>query len=149
MLLAAQLRPHKICGLIGIAPAPDFTEELIIPHLSSAQQEELSLQGLIDFAAGECEESYPISAQLLSDAKDHLVLTKPLNINLPVRLIHGQLDQDVPYKYSLRLSELLQSSDVTISLIKSGHHNLSSPDALSHIHHIISELMSLCSSSIK
>src|SRR6266404_9674900 len=47
MLLAALARPERIAALIGIAGAPDFTEELLWPRLTPAQREAIMGEGSV------------------------------------------------------------------------------------------------------
>lgn len=137
MLLAALARPEKIAGLIGIAAAPDFTEELIWHGLTPEQQDQIASQGQIALP----NLTPPISYQLITEARSHLLLHKPININCPVYLLHGMQDQDVPYTLSIELAKLLTSSDVTLKLVKSGDHRLSRPEDIKLLTSTLDELL--------
>ncbi|MGK4495548.1 hypothetical protein ACSLVN_27455, partial [Klebsiella pneumoniae] len=89
MLLAALARPKNIVGLVGLACAPDFTEELIFNCFSDAQKETLIKDRLILYSNEFCEDEYPISYELIHEARQHLLLNSPINLTMPVRLIHG------------------------------------------------------------
>ena len=132
MLLLALARPERVCGLIGVAAAPDFTEDLLLPQATPEQRRALADQGywMQPSAYGE---PYPVTRRLLEEARAHLVLRGPIPISCPVHLLHGQRDPDVPWQTALRLAERLESDEVTVELIKAGDHRLSSPRDLAWI----------------
>jgi pimeloyl-ACP methyl ester carboxylesterase len=141
MLLVALARPERVRVLVGIAAAPDFTEDLLLPQATAAQRRDLDRQGfwLQSSAYGE---PYPVTARLIEDGRRHLVLRAPIPITCPVHLLHGQRDPDVPWQTALRLAERLQSDDVTIELIKAGDHRLSTEADLARITAAIARLAS-------
>lgn len=130
MLLAALARPGRVAGLMGLAAAPDFTEDLIYAGLEDAQKTELAEQGrvLIDDCYG--AQPYAISRGLIEEGRDHLVLRGPIDIAAPTLLIQGQRDEDVPWQTALTLAEKLISDKVRVVLHKSGNHRLSEPEDL-------------------
>ncbi|MEK0082558.1 alpha/beta hydrolase [Benzoatithermus flavus] len=132
MLLVALARPDRVKGLVGIAPAPDFTEDLIRPNLGPEQKEALARDGMF-LAPSAYGEPIPITRRLLEDGARHLVLRAPLPIRCPVHLLHGQQDPDVPWQTSLRLAGALASTAVTVELIKDGDHRLSREEDLRRI----------------
>jgi pimeloyl-ACP methyl ester carboxylesterase len=121
MLLVALAMPDRIAGLIGIAPAPDFTD------WGTPDDEKAVL------AAGETvfqpnpygPAPTPTHAEFWADGQTRLLLGGPIAIDCPVRLLHGQQDADVPWEISLRLAGDLRSADVQVTLIKDGDHRLS------------------------
>ena len=125
MLLAALARPERVRGLVGIAAAPDFTEDLIWNAATPAQQAELADHGVHYEPSDYADEPTPITLRLIEEGRAHLVLRAPLPISCPVHLIHGQKDPDVPWETSLRLAAHVASEDVTVELIKDGEHRLS------------------------
>lgn len=133
MLLAALARRERVVGLLGLAAAPDFTEELVFDALTPAQKEVLLRDGrvVIDDAYGEAP--YPISRRLIEDGRQHLLLHGPINLTCPVRLIHGQKDMDVPWRTALRLQEHLISDDVEVTAVKSSSHRLNEPDDIARM----------------
>ncbi len=138
MLLAALARPEKIVGLVGLAAAPDFTEELIWEFLSYEQKQKIEEDKMIDFNNEFCDEPYPISLQLIKEARAHLLLNKEeIPIHSPIRLIHGMDDKDVPYSTSIRIAEQVTSRDVSVNLIKNAGHRLSQPEELEVIYKTI------------
>lgn len=125
MLLASLRRPERIAGLVGIAAAPDFTEDLIVPSLSSQQHAQLNIDGMVPVYSPYDPEPTPVTRKILEDGRDHLVLREEIALDCPVRLIHGMQDPDVPWKTALRLADRLRSTDIEILLVKAGEHRLS------------------------
>lgn len=124
MLLTALARPERVKGLVGVASAPDFTERLIAKVLTPVQAATLARDGVL-FEPSEYGEPLPITSRLLVEGRDHLLLDAPIAIGCPVHLLHGQEDPDVPYALSLELAKQLESTAVTIELVKDGDHRLS------------------------
>jgi len=142
MLLVALERPEKIAGLVGIASAPDFTEKLVWEAFTPAQQKQLIEEGqvLIPDCCGSAP--YPITRELIEDGRKHLLLDKDIPIAVPVRLIHGTKDADVPWQISVTLMERLASNDISLKLIKNGDHRLSQPEQLNGICEVVERLLS-------
>ncbi|MBV8492727.1 MAG: alpha/beta hydrolase [Alphaproteobacteria bacterium] len=130
MLLAALARPERIRALVGIAPAPDFTEELLPKRLTPEKRRELDEKGMVTLPSAYDPAGYLYTRALIEDGRKHLLLGGPIPINVPIRLLHGLADVSVPWQLSLRLAERLTSPDVTVTLVKSGDHRLSSEASL-------------------
>jgi pimeloyl-ACP methyl ester carboxylesterase len=140
MLLAALARPDRIHALIGLAAAPDFTEELVWNAYTAEEQERLMRDGKIVEPSAYGDRPYIFTRKLIEDGRRHLVLGRPIAIAAPVRLVHGIADRDVPYTTSLRLAERLTTTDVVVTLIKDGDHRLSRDGDLARIGDIVAEL---------
>ncbi|MCX7284337.1 MAG: alpha/beta hydrolase [Novosphingobium sp.] len=123
MLLIAEELGTRVTALVGIAPAPDFTEW----GLSQSQRIALAAGRTIFEDNPYGPEPTPTHAGFFSDAERHRQLGGDIAFDGPVRLLHGQADADVPWDVSLRLSRALRSSDVQVHLIKDGDHRLSRP----------------------
>ena len=130
MLLAALRRPERIAALLGIAAAPDFTEDLIPPMLTAEQTAILDRDGVVAVASPHEPEPPPVTKLILGEGRNHLVLRDAIPLDCPVRLIHGMQDPDVPWQTSLKLAERLASTDVELTLLKGAAHRLSEPDHL-------------------
>src|SRR5579859_4469015 len=130
MLLAALARPERVAGLMGLAAAPDFTEDLIYSAFGETQRWALTTQGkvMIDDCYG--AQPYAITHALIEEGRHHLVLRGPIDISCPTILIQGQQDEDVPWQTALTLAEKLSSQQVRVVLHKSGNHRLSEPEDL-------------------
>jgi pimeloyl-ACP methyl ester carboxylesterase len=127
MLLAALARPTRIAALVGIAGAPDFTEELLWTRLTPAQRREIEEQGRVVLQSEYDRDGYLYTRALIEDGRKHLLLGQPIPLDMPVRLLHGMRDESVPWRLSLRLAERLGSRDVAVTLVKDGDHRLSTP----------------------
>lgn len=125
MLLVALSRRERVAGLVGIASAPDFTEDLIWGTLTPEQRMTLLDTGVLRVPSEYAADPYPITLRLIDEGRRHLLLRGPIGLECPVRLLHGMADADVPWVTSVRLSERLASSDVRLTLLKDGEHRLS------------------------
>jgi pimeloyl-ACP methyl ester carboxylesterase len=142
MLLATLASPQRVIALVGIAAAPDFTADMLGGAFSLEQLAELEEQGYTDIAnCYDDHEPYRISRTLIDEGSKHLLLDQEIPIDLPVRLIQGQQDPDVPWQHALQLSEQLSSGDVEVQLIKSGDHRLSDPGNLTRLCTTIERLL--------
>jgi pimeloyl-ACP methyl ester carboxylesterase len=130
MLLAALARRKRIAGLVGIAGAPDFTEELLWPRLSPAQRQEIEERGRIVLPSDFDPAGYLYTRALVEDGRRHLLLGGPIPLDIPLRLPHGMRDASVPWQLSLRLADRVAGDDVTVALVKDGDHRLSRPSDL-------------------
>jgi pimeloyl-ACP methyl ester carboxylesterase len=137
--LAALARPQKIVGLITIASAVDFTEDVLWAGLALEARKHLESAGLIHLPSSDGL-SYPITSRLIKEGRSHLLLQRPIPLTCPVRLIHGMVDTSIPWKQSLRLAEALTSSDVRLILVKDGDHRLVRDSDLAIIGTAVSEL---------
>ena len=141
MLLVALALKDRLTGLIGIAAAPDFSEEVMWKGLDPVQRNTLRETGELYLASEYVDDPYPITLKLIEEARNHLLLGAPIELDCPVRLIHGLADTDVPWQSSLRLAERLTSDDVDIRLIKHGGHRLSEPEHLALIASTVATLV--------
>jgi pimeloyl-ACP methyl ester carboxylesterase len=141
MLLAALERRERVAGLVGLAAAPDFTEDLIWGVATPEQRHALLTEGL--FLAPNChgEEPYPITRALIDEGRRHLLLAAPINLSCPVRLIHGMRDEDVPWRTALRLADSLAGGDVRVTLVKDAGHRLSEPGELALFTRTLADLL--------
>lgn len=141
MLLLALERPERIAGLLGIAPAPDFTQDLL-DKLKKNFRDELISNGICYVPSSYANEPpFPITLKLIEEGANHCVLNRPIPIHCPVRLIHGTNDQDVPWKQSIKLIDALESNDVRLMLIKNANHRLSSVDNLKELAKLLDSLL--------
>jgi pimeloyl-ACP methyl ester carboxylesterase len=124
--LTAIDRPERLHALVLIAPAPDFTELLMRPKIPPEGLRELELNG-VWMEPSEYDEPLPITAKLLDEGRDHLMLGGTVPIRCPVRILQGQRDEPAPWEHALRLANQLESEDVVFTLSKAGDHRLSTP----------------------
>ncbi len=132
-LLVALRRPERVRGIVGIAAAPDFTEDLIHRELDDAQRETLMRDGILHLASEYSETAYPITRQLIEEGRNHLLLNAPIAVPCPVSLVHGQMDSDVPWQTAIQIMERIAHPQVTATFIKDGDHRLSREQDLARI----------------
>jgi pimeloyl-ACP methyl ester carboxylesterase len=138
-LLVAQ-RIDRVAGLVGIAAAPDFTEDLMWARFTEAERRELTERGHITRPSAYAEEPDIITRALIEDGRRHLVLRHPLDLAFPVRLLHGTDDPDVPPAVALRLLDHATGPDMRLTLVKGADHRFSSPDCLDLIAAAVEEV---------
>ena len=139
LLLALRLG-ERVAGLVGIAAAPDFTEDLMRSNLDEAARAALAQEGVY-LAPSAYGTPTPITAGLLEDGARHLLLRAPISISCPVRLLQGQRDEDVPWQTALQVAERLTGDDVRIMLVKDGDHRLSRTQDLALLVQTVTDLI--------
>jgi len=136
MLLAGLVLGERLAGLIGIAPAPDFTAW----GFSDEQQAELLAGEIVLEENAYGPQPTPTYPGFWADGQTHLLTNHEIPLDCPVRLLQGQADPDVPWEISLRLAADLRSSDVQVTLIKDGDHRLSRPGDIALLLRAVAEL---------
>ncbi len=142
MVLAALARTGRVRALVGVAAAPDFTEDLVWPRLSPTQQQELHESGAVTLPSEYDPAGYTYRLGLFEDGKRHLVMREAIALECPVRLLQGMRDVSVPWQRSLSLAERLDSRDVAVTLVKDGDHRLSSEADLARLGRTLDALLS-------
>lgn len=141
MLLVALQRPGRVCALLGLAAAPDFTERLR-GRLTQQQQQQLAASGYADLPnCYDDGESYRIGRHLLEEGDAHLLLGREIGIDVAVSLIQGQRDEDVPWQLALLLAEKIRNPEVEVLLVKNGDHRLSEPADLQRLRSTVERLL--------
>lgn len=124
-LLAARARAERIAGMIGIAAAPDFTERLIWGVLSDDKRRQMEEEGELRTPNHYDIGDMVYTHALILDGRKHLLLEDALPLSMPVRLLQGMQDNDVPWQTALDIANALAAEDVRVTLIKDGEHRLS------------------------
>jgi pimeloyl-ACP methyl ester carboxylesterase len=132
-LLVARAIPERVAGMVGIAPAPDFTEDSMWASFDDAQRSALMRDGQITIPSDYSPDGYPITRRLIEDGRRHLVLRAPLALPFPVRILQGTADTDVPPAVALRLMDHADCPDLRLTLVKGADHRFSTPDCLAMI----------------
>jgi pimeloyl-ACP methyl ester carboxylesterase len=128
-----------LAGLVLIAPAPDFTEELMWKGFSPEIRQEIEIKGvwLRPSAYGD---PYPITRALIEDGRNHLLLGSAIEVGCPVRILQGAQDPDVPWQHSFALAQRLPADDVVLTMIQDGDHRLSRPQDIGRIIAAVAEI---------
>ncbi len=131
-LLLARRMPERVAALVGVAAAPDFTEDMWA-RLDEGQQRELMEAGRIEQPSDYSDEPYVITRRLIEDGRNQLVLRAPLKLPFPVRLLQGTADADVLPSVALRLLDHIDCPDARLTLVKDADHRFSGPRELALI----------------
>jgi pimeloyl-ACP methyl ester carboxylesterase len=121
-----------LAGLVLIAPAPDFTEELMWKGFSPEIRQEIETNG-VWLRPSEYGEPYPITRKLIEEGRNHLLLGRAIEVGCPVRILQGAQDPDVPWQHAFALAHRLPSDDVVLTMIQDGDHRLSRPQDIARI----------------
>jgi len=140
-LILAGWMPARIAGLVGVAPAPDFTEDAMWAGLDDDRRRRLLAEGRIDLPSEHDEAPYPITRRLIEDGRQNLVLRAPLELPFPVRLLHGTADRDVALAVPLRLLAHVTGPDIRLTLVKDADHRFSAPENLGLLAETIEEIL--------
>lgn len=139
-LLLCKRVPEKVAGLVGIAAAPDFTEDSMFAGFDEVQRAALERDGIVYLPSG-YDAPYPITAKLIEDGRRNLVLRDPLALPFPVRFMQGTEDGSVKESVALRLLHHADGPDIRLSLVKGADHSFSTPDCLDQIETAIVEVL--------
>lgn len=142
-LLAAIARAKRVAGLVLIAPAPDFTSELMWPNLPPEAQKEINETGLY-MQPSEYGDPVSITRELIESGRQHEILGAPIRFNGPVRILQGFQDPDVPWTHAQRLVEAITSDDLVFTLIKDGDHRLSRDQDIARLIATCAEMADRC-----
>ncbi len=124
--------PASIAGLVLIAPAPDFTEELMWKELPPDARTAILRDGVWNLPS-DYGDPYPITRALIEDGRNHLVLGGSIAVGCPVRILQGVQDPDVPWRHTFRITERLPADDVVLTLVQDGDHRLSRPQDIARM----------------
>jgi pimeloyl-ACP methyl ester carboxylesterase len=131
----------SLAGLVLIAPAPDFTEELMWKAFSPEIRAEIETRGVwlrpSEYGDGS---PYPITRNLIVEGRNHLLLGSKIDVGCPVRILQGAQDPDVPWKHAFALVHRLPAEDVVLTMIQDGDHRLSRPQDIARIIAAVAEI---------
>ena len=128
-----QAGPASVAGMVLIAPAVDFTEELMWKKFTPAIRREIEDKGFWERPSQYSPEPYRVTRRLIEDGRSHLLLGGLIETGCPVRILQGVEDPDVPWRHAVELVSRLASDDVVLTLVKDGDHRLSRPEDLERL----------------
>jgi pimeloyl-ACP methyl ester carboxylesterase len=138
---ASQASPASLAGLVLIAPAPDFTEQLMWNQFTPEIQQEIQTKGVwmrpSPYGDGA---PYPITRALIEEGRNHLLLGSAIEVGCPVRILQGAQDPDVPWQHAFALAHRLPTDDVVLTVIQDGDHRLSRPQDIARIIAAVAEI---------
>jgi pimeloyl-ACP methyl ester carboxylesterase len=129
----------SLAGLVLIAPAPDFTEELMWKRFSPQARQAIETEG-VWLRPSEYGEPYPITRALIEEGRNHLLLGSAIDVGCPVRILQGAQDPDVPWQHAFALTHRLPVDDVVLTMIQDGDHRLSRPQDIARIIAAVAEI---------
>ncbi|MGL4404527.1 MAG: alpha/beta hydrolase [Notoacmeibacter sp.] len=123
--LIAANQKHRLAGLVLLAPAPDFTTDLVEPKLTEFQRHDLTAKKYCEEPSAYGPEPTIYTLALIEDGRKNRVMTGIIDTHCNVTILQGMADTDVPYSHALKLVSHLPQDNVTLTLIKDGDHRLS------------------------
>jgi pimeloyl-ACP methyl ester carboxylesterase len=129
----------SVAGLVLIAPAVDFTEELMWKRFTPEIKRELEQKGVWSRPSQYSSEPYRVTRQLIDEGRNHLLLGGMIETGCPVRILQGVEDPDVPWRHAVELVSRLASDDVVLTLVKDGDHRLSRPEDIERLIRAVAE----------
>ena len=144
LLLARELAKRSshaasLAGMVLIAPAPDFTDELMWKDFSPEARQEIESKG-VWLRPSEYGEPYPITRGLIDEGRNHLLLGSAIDVGCPVHILQGGQDPDVPWRHAFALAHRLPAEDVVLTMIQDGDHRLSRPQDIARIIAAVAEM---------
>ena len=129
----------SVAGLVLIAPAVDFTEELMWKRFTPAIKSELAEKGVWERPSAYSPQPYLVTRALIEEGRNHLLLGGMIETGCPVRILQGVEDADVPWKHATELVARLACDDVVLTLVKDGDHRLSRPEDIERLIRAVAE----------
>jgi pimeloyl-ACP methyl ester carboxylesterase len=136
----AETPAASVAGMVLIAPAVDFTEELMWRRFTPAIKQELEEKGVWERPSEYSPEPYVITRALIEEGRSHLLLGGMIETGCPVRILQGVEDPDVPWQHAVELVSRLASDDVVLTLVKDGDHRLSRTEDIERLIAAVAEL---------
>lgn len=135
LLAAGRLRGTALApsGMVLIAPAVDFTEELMWARMPAGIRDTIMREGVWLRQSAYSPDPTPITRGLIEDGRRHLMFGGEIRTGCPVHILQGMQDPDVPWQQALKLVEHLSGDPVVLTLIKDGDHRLSTPPDLARL----------------
>jgi pimeloyl-ACP methyl ester carboxylesterase len=129
----------SVAGMVLVAPAIDFTEELMWKRFPPAVRRELEEKGVWEWPSDYDPEPYPITRALIEEGRNHLLLGGLIETGCPVRILQGVQDPDVPWQHAVELVSRIARDDVVLTLVKDGDHRLSRPEDIERLLAVVAE----------
>jgi pimeloyl-ACP methyl ester carboxylesterase len=138
LLLARELARRgeanaSVIALVLVAPAVDFTEELMWKRFPAEVRREIEANGVWQRPSQHSDEPYPITRKLIEEGRKHLLLEGMIETGCPVRILQGVQDPDVPWHHAVELTSRFARDDVVLTLVKDGDHRLSRPEDIERL----------------
>lgn len=139
--LAALARPEKVAGLVLIAPALDFTEDLMWGQMDEQQRAILLRDGVLREPSQYSDQPYEYTLKLITEGREHCILKAGIALDRPVRILQGMRDPDVPWNHAVKTVEAFRGDDTRLTLLRDGDHRLSRPQDIALLVETVWQLM--------
>jgi pimeloyl-ACP methyl ester carboxylesterase len=138
LLLARELAQRgaanaSVIAVVLVAPAVDFTEELMWKRFPAEVKREIEASGMWQRPSQYSDEPYAITRNLIEEGRSHLLLAGMIETGCPVRILQGVQDPDVPWHHAVELTSRFARDDVVLTLVKDGDHRLSRPEDIERL----------------
>lgn len=127
-------------GLVLIAPALDFTEDLMWAQFPQSVRDTLERDGVWMRQSAYAPEPDPVTFRLIEDGRANRLLTGPLDLGCPVHILQGMRDPDVPHPHAFKLLDRLPAENTVLTLIADGDHRLSRPQDIARLVAAVAEM---------
>jgi len=127
-------------ALVLIAPAVDFTEELMWNAFPDSLKHKILEEGVYHQPSA-YGDPYPITKKFIEDGRNHLMFGAPIHPHAPVHILQGMKDPDVPVAHMQRLLDHMPEADVSVTYVKDGDHRLSRPEDLALLERVVERLL--------
>jgi pimeloyl-ACP methyl ester carboxylesterase len=131
--LGGRASPASIAGMVLIAPAVDFTEELMWKQFPAEVKRAIEEKGVWERPSQYSEQPYLLTRGLIEEGRSHLLLGGMIETGCPVRILQGVKDADVPWRHAVELAARFARDDVVLTLVKDGDHRLSRPEDIERL----------------
>lgn len=139
-LLLALARPERLKGLVLVNPAQDFTERLMWPGLADHERQAILRDGetvVVEEGLG----SYVLTRAMFEEARNWLLLGRPIPLSSPVHILQGRADDVVPWQHQVELVTRIAGANVRLDLVEGGDHRLSSEADLARLTSAVAALL--------
>ena len=138
--LAASNETARLAGLVLVAPAVDFSEELMWAQMPQTAREQIESAGFWMRPTQYASEPYPITRALIEDGRRHLLFGGAIRSHCPVHILQGMQDPDVPWSHAVKLVEHLAADPVALTLVRDGDHRLSREEDIARLLNAIANI---------
>lgn len=132
---------NRVAGLMLLAPAPDFTVELMEPELTDQQKQDLESKGYYEEPTPYGPDPNVFTKALFDDGRLNRTMAGSIDTHCPVHIIQGKQDPDVPWQHAQRLYELMSKDDASLTYVKDGDHRLSRPADIALMKRVLDDML--------
>ena len=130
----------KVIGVISIAGAVDFFTGVVEPLIKEEDKDKEFVYEMV-YDSGVPSGDF-VSRKLIESTRKYNMLHKDkIDINCPIRIIHGLIDPVVPYETSIKFAKKVESQNVKLYMEKNMNHDLTLKNNLDALEKVFNELI--------